>query len=127
MSACRTEARVQTFVQNVFDQAAHLILGENKSAFCPDETGKVSDSVHDFGWHRSLERTGANEDHNVVYLMRRKPEEVPHRLDVHVVLEERVLKSLLKSEKYLRPLCMVWLAEYPSIYVLGFDHEYSVR
>jgi len=126
MSAFGPEPRIQTFVQNVFNEAAHLILSEYKNAFCPDETCKAKDSTHDFGWHRSFERAGTNEYHDIVYLIRLKTEEVSHGFDVHVVLEKRVLKSLLKPVNHLRPLCPVRLTEYPPFYVLGFNHEYSV-
>lgn len=83
--------------------------------------------MHDFGWHRSLERAGADEYHDIVYLIRPKTKEVSYRFDVHAVLEERIPKSLLKPVNHLRPLCLVRLTEYSSFYVLGFDHEYSVR
>lgn len=111
----------------MFNEAAYLILGEYKIAFCPDETRKAEDSMHDFRWHRGLERAGTNECHDIVYMLNLKAEEVPYRFDMHVILDDWVLKSSLKPVNHLRPLCLVRLTEYPPFYVLGFNHEYSIR
>ncbi len=66
MSAFRPETRIQTFVQNVFTEAAYLILGEPKNTRRVDEIREVDDAMHNIGRHRGLERAITDEYHDIV-------------------------------------------------------------
>lgn len=127
MSAFRPETRIQPCGQNVFNHAAHLFLGENRNAFSPNEIRKGKGAMHDLIWHRSLERAGPYECHDVVYLIMLNTEKVLCRFHVQVILKDRILKSLPEPVNHLRPLCLARLAKNPPCHVLGFNHEYSVR
>ena len=127
VSAVRLKSRLQAVFRNDLNEQADLVLGKHRHAMGLDERRESTDSTHDVIRHRRFEGAGADEDDDIMDMLGRKIEKAPHRFDMHGVLEQRVLESVLGPINHLGPLRMVRLAEYPPTDVLGFDHENSVR
>lgn len=115
--------RPAAFLQGA-QQRIHLGLAEYRLPERLDVTDEPGALGH-VGRHISFERTAADEGDDRVQVLRRNAERGLQRLEVLVVLPQRVLELEALLVELLRPLRLVLAAEDPAAHVLGFQHEHA--
>ena len=89
------------------------------------DLGHKRSSTHDVFRHLRFEGATPYENHDGMKHLEGEVECGFQRLHMLVILANRILESIGLFVYFLRPLRLPLASEYPTLHVLGLDHEYS--